>query len=330
MENIKVCGIYGRESVLDTQVEHGSTEQQKYMGLSMAESLTQSTGIQHVVKYVLIEEKGVSGKDTKRPKYQELISLIKARYIDVVIAKEISRLNRSVQDFCELMKLCQENGVAVRIKGLDVDPNKPMGRAMFQMLAVVAELERELCRERVKGTLRSAMIHNKKINGGPLLLGFDRDPDKKGFWIPNIAELKHVVFLMNTFIETLSFIETVKAARKQGINNKNGKPFQKNSIRNLLTNKKYIGLMRVPRDDDQEEWVNLPFGEVVPADLFARVQKCVGVIEERFRKGNKNVRRAYPLSGLLYHEDGSKFDVVSGTSHTGKEYLYPDRRIAVN
>lgn len=319
--SVKICGLYGRESVLDETIEHGSTEQQKYMGIAQAESLSQATGIQHVIKHFLIEEQGVSGKDNNRPKYQELLRLIRLRKIDVVLSKEISRLNRSVKDFCDFMGLCEENKVAVRIKGLDVDPNTPMGKAMFQILAVVAELEREMCRERVRGTLRSAAINNKKINGGPVVLGFDRDPERKGFWIPNRDELQQVEFLMKTFTETLSFTETIKAANLKGITNKTGTKFQKNSIRSLLTNQKYIGKMFVQLDD-RTQCVDLPFGAVVPVELFEKVQHSVQILEERFQKSNKNDRRAYPLSGLLKFEDGSKFTVSSGTGRSGEAYLY--------
>jgi DNA invertase Pin-like site-specific DNA recombinase len=309
MGEVKICALYGRESVLDESVEHGSLEQQKYMGLAVAESLTEASGIEHRVEFVLIEELGVSGKDQNRPKFQELLQLIRADHIDVVIAKEISRLTRSVSDFCEFMELCREHGVAVKIKGLDVDPNTPMGGAMFQILAVVAQLEREMCRERVKSTLRSAMINNKKINGGPIILGFDRDPERKGFWIKNDKEIKQVIFLMQTFCENLSYKETVNAANDKGILNKNKRPFTKSSINNLLKNKRYIGRQRVPRDDGKEAWIDLPFGAVVPVDLFDRVQSCVELVTKKYGRNNKNQRRPYPLSGLLYHEDGSKFEV---------------------
>lgn len=322
MGEVKICAIYGRESVLDENVEHGSLEQQRHMGLAVAESLTESSGIEHRVEFILIEEFGVSGKDQNRPKFQELLQLIRTNRINVIISKEVSRLTRSVSDFCEFMELCRKHGVAVKIKGLDVDPNTPMGGAMFQILAVVAQLEREMCRERVKSTLRSAMINNGKINGGPIILGFNRDPERKGFWIKNVQEIKQVIFLMQTFCETLSYKETVNAANDKRILNKNKRPFTKSSIRNLLTNKRYIGRQRVPRDDGIEEWIDLPFGAVVPVDLFDKVQACAELVTKKYGRNNKNQRRPYPLSGLLYHEDGTKFEVQSGTGKLGNVYCY--------
>lgn len=54
----KFCAIYGRVSDDDaTEVDHGSLEQQEHMGRAMAMQLTESTGIKHVVKYMLIQEK---------------------------------------------------------------------------------------------------------------------------------------------------------------------------------------------------------------------------------------------------------------------------------
>lgn len=332
LKDIIICAIYGRISVLDPDPNddknkdengyaHNSLQQQEHIGRAVAQQLESSSGIKHIVKHILIEEKGISGKAAhNRPEYQKLLELIRARKIDVVIAKEISRLSRSVSDFCELMELCKSNDVAVRIKGLELDPNTPMGRAMFQMLAVVAELEREMTRERIKSSIRSSMRNDRKINGGRVILGFDRTD--KGIWEPNKKELKKVIFLMKTFNETLSYKETIAKAKKKGVKNKNGKDFHKSNIKNLLSNQKYIGKLRVPSDNGSDEWVDLPFGAVVPLRLFEEVQRNIKKIEDQPKNQNRNGNRIYPLTGLLKFEDGKNFRGISGTSRTGETYFY--------
>ena len=100
---------------------------------------------------------------------------------------------------------------------------------MFQMLAVVAELEREMIRERTRSSIRSAMKNNSKISGGIIVLGFDRHADKKGVWIPNKKELDQVRLIMETFGETLSYKETLRIIAKHGILNKGHKPFKHQS-----------------------------------------------------------------------------------------------------
>ena len=321
--NILRCAIYGRVS--DDEAanrEHGSLEQQEHIGRALAEHMSATTGVLYKVSHLLIEDKAISGGTTKRPKYQELLQLIRQQKIDVVIAKEVSRVNRSVKDFCEFMQLCQDNKVAVHIKNLDIDPNQPMGKAMFQMLAVVAELEREMIRERTRSSIRSAMKNNSKISGGVIVLGFDRHADKKGVWIPNKSELVHVRLAMETFAETLSYKETLHVLAKHGVVNKGGKPFKHQSLRGLLTNRKYIGKLTVPSETESLE-VDLPFGAVVPVDLFWRVQKVVAQVEQTLKCKNRSGKsRVYPLTGLLSYEDGTLFKGTSGHGRGGSSHYY--------
>ena len=315
------CAIYGRVSDDEAASrQHGSLEQQLHMGKDLANSLTHATGIIHEVIYTLIEEKAMSGGTTNRPKYKELMSLIKNQKIDVVIAKEISRISRSVLDFCDLMQLCEKNGVTVRIKNLDVDPNTPMGKAMFQMIAVIAELERSLTRERTKSSVRSAMKNNAKINGGITILGFRKDELKKGVWHPLASEIDQVKMIFESFCQTQSYRETCKIIEQHGIKNRTGKPYNAQSLKNLLSNRKYIGKLNIP---DQEEDVDLPFGAVIPVELFEKAQQTIAAISTKHKHKNRAGKsRIYPLTGLLIFEDGTPFKGTSGTGRSGEKFYY--------
>jgi DNA invertase Pin-like site-specific DNA recombinase len=167
----KIGVLYGRVSVDDAaQVEHGSLEQQEHMGREFVKQISERIGQRMEVPYILIEEKGVSGATTKRPKYQELLRLIISEKIDFIVAKEISRLNRSIEDFLQLMRLCQQHNVALHIKGLDVDPHTPWGKMLFTFMGMLSELERDMVVNRTRESLRSAAINNAKINGGSIPL----------------------------------------------------------------------------------------------------------------------------------------------------------------
>ena len=315
--------IYGRVSVDGAaEVEHGSLEQQVNLGREMAEGLTLSTGVKHVIKYSLIEDRGVSGKDTNRPKYQELISLIESQQISFVIAKEISRISRSTQDFCDFLDVCKRNNVAVHIRGMAADPNTPMGELVFKIFAMIAEFERKQIVERTKSSIRSAMRNNAKIHGGPVPLGFDKDPGKTGVWTPNKKELSQVQMIMQKFNEHLSYKSLVEELCAMGVRNKTGKDFSTESLKRLLTNKKYIGKLNVPTDSDKEKvYVDLPFGEVIDKKLFDTVQLSVSKVE-KLRGFNKKRSRVYTLTGLLEFEDGSRFTGQSGTARSGDPKFY--------
>lgn len=315
-----LCAIYGRSSVDEEAMkEFGTNLQQEHLGREQARLLSESTGKQYVVKYVLIEDRGVSGGTTNRPKYQQLLDLIISRKIDVVIAKEVSRLSRSTRDFCDFINICKDNGVAVHIRGLNIDPSDPMSSAMFQMLAVIAELERNIIRERTRSSIRSAMKNNAKIPGGVVPLGFDRDPLKPGFWNPNYDELKIVVSLMNRFNECLSYRETLRFAKRHGLKNKKGEDFNKNSLKRIFTNQKYIGKLIVPGESDVA--VDLPFGSVIPVDLFEKVGENVRNLED-LPTNMRVKKKTYLLSGLLEYEDGTAFIGKSGKGRLGDMHYY--------
>ncbi len=323
---IKIGALYCRVSTDElAEVQHGSLEQQKHMGIAMANQLTESTGIQHIVRHILVEEKGVSGGSYKRPKYQELLKLIEARKISFICAKEISRLCRSTSMFCALMQKANENGVSVHIKGLSIDFGSPMGKAMAQILAVVSELEREMIRERTRSSIRSAMLNNKKIPGGTVCIGFDPHPTQKGYWVPNSEELEKVKFLMKTFCETGSLKETLAEAVKMGIKTKRGNEMDYTYLKRLLTNKKLIGKMMVKtgRNYEEEVWVDLPHGTVVPEDLFQSVQNQFAKLDQKRGHYNRRGRRIYLLTGLLVNQaNGNLFRGVSGISRNGDPYYY--------
>lgn len=319
---VKVGAIYGRVSVDDAaQVEHGSLEQQEHLGREHVRQLSERLGQKMEVRYTLIEERGFSGATTKRPKYQELMRLIVTRKIDFIVAKEISRLTRSIEELIRLMNLCREHDVALYIRGLDIEPNTHFGKMLFQFMGMLAELERDMVVTRTRESRRSAAINNGKIGGGPTPLGFDKHPTSKGFIVPNEAELKQVVFLMEHFAQTASTKQVLEEAKRLGIKNKNGANFNYNSIKRLLKNEKYIGLMRVAMPNGDVVPVNLKYGCVVPQPLFDKVQERLRALEGKVVR-NRVGKRIYLLSGLMTFEDGSALAGVSGVGRSGERYHY--------
>jgi DNA invertase Pin-like site-specific DNA recombinase len=321
-KQIKICAIYGRASdQAAAEREFGTIEQQEAIGREFADGLSKTTNFIHHVKYVLIEETGLSGATTNRPKYQELLGLIRGRKINVVIAKEISRLSRSTAYFCDFMMICEEHDVAVRIRNVDVDPTTPSGKAMFGLLAVLAEFERDLVRERVRTNARSRMLNDRKINGGAVILGFNLHKDQKGVWVPNDEELAVVRMLFEKFVQCVSYRSTAEYANQLGHRTKQGKKFTGAYIKSTVTNRRYIGKLRVPQDEGHL-WVDLPYGSVVSVELFEKAQKCVKLVSSKFCRSNKIQRRVYSLTGLLEYQDGTSFTGYSGTGRGDKTYNY--------
>lgn len=93
----------------------------------------------------LFEEKR-SGLDSKRPALKEALRF--ARKGDTFVITKIDRLARSATDLLQIAQQLQNKGVALRVLDQQIDTGTPAGKAMLQMLAVFAEFETAIRKER--------------------------------------------------------------------------------------------------------------------------------------------------------------------------------------
>jgi DNA invertase Pin-like site-specific DNA recombinase len=96
----------------------------------------------------------ISGKrKDNRPKVQECLRFI--RKGDVLIVTKLDRLARSAVDLHNIAQQLQQKGVALRVLDQAIDTSTTTGKAMFGMIAVFAEFERDMIEERrVEGMLK--------------------------------------------------------------------------------------------------------------------------------------------------------------------------------
>jgi len=105
--------------------------------------------------YRTYTDKGFSGKNTDRPKFQELISDIEQGLISTVVVYKLDRISRSIIDFAKMMELFQKYNVEFISATEKFDTSTPMGRAMLNICIVFAQLERETIQKRVSDSFRS-------------------------------------------------------------------------------------------------------------------------------------------------------------------------------
>lgn len=100
----------------------------------------------------------LSGKNTKRPELQKLMAdAVKGfRDIDAVLVWKIDRFGRSQRDLINLVEDLKSAKVAFISYSENFDLTTPMGMAMFGLLCVFAELERNNISERTKAGLAYA------------------------------------------------------------------------------------------------------------------------------------------------------------------------------
>ena len=107
----------------------------------------------------------ISGRKAKRPELDKMFG--KLRKGDTVKVMRIARFSRSTKDFLTLTEKLQEMEVTlVSVKeGLTFD-GTPTGKLMFTLLAIIAEMEADMIRDRTKEGLRAAAKRGR-VGGRP-------------------------------------------------------------------------------------------------------------------------------------------------------------------
>jgi len=138
-------------------------------------------------------EQGVSGAKGRdqRPELDSLLKAVTRREVDIVLAWAVDRLGRSLQDLIGIMQEIKAAGADLYLHKQALDTTTPAGKAMFGMLGIFAEFERDMIRERVNAGLARAKAEGKKL-GRPFLPDETREAILKrkseGMSIRNIAK----------------------------------------------------------------------------------------------------------------------------------------------
>jgi len=121
------------------------------------------------------KDKGFSGKNTDRPRFQELMADIKRGLIRRVVVYKLDRISRSILDFATMMELFQQYNVEFVSSTEKFDTSTPMGRAMLNICIVFAQLERETIQKRVTDAYYSRCQRGFHMSGAAPY-GFKLEP----------------------------------------------------------------------------------------------------------------------------------------------------------
>jgi DNA invertase Pin-like site-specific DNA recombinase len=111
-----------------------------------------------------IEEVGSGAKD--RPARNVIVAAAMRREIDIVLVWKLDRWGRSLLDLVTTLKELHAVGVNFVSLNDSLDFTTPTGQAMAGMLAVFAQYERDILRDRVKAGIAEAR-KNGKPHGRP-------------------------------------------------------------------------------------------------------------------------------------------------------------------
>ncbi len=120
---------------------------------------------------LVFQDRGFSGKNTKRPAFTELMQAVEEGGIDKIFVYRLDRFSRSISDFSRIWESLERCGVQFNSVTEQFDTSSPIGRAMLNIVLVFAQLERETIAERVKDNY----MHRFSLGawpGGPAPYGY--------------------------------------------------------------------------------------------------------------------------------------------------------------
>lgn len=105
---------------------------------------------------VVMQIQDIGSGVKERPQRDALLKAARRREVDTILVWRLDRWGRSVEDLVGTLRELQEVGVGFVSFKEALDLTTPTGRAMAALLAVFAEFEREILRERVKAGIAQA------------------------------------------------------------------------------------------------------------------------------------------------------------------------------
>ena len=109
----------------------------------------------------IFKDAGLSGATTKRP--APLRCLKKLEQGDTLTVWKLDRLGRNLRDLITMLDDLKHRGVKSGSLTEAIDTETPTGRAMWQMIGVLAELERSLISERTRAGVKDAKRRGVKF-----------------------------------------------------------------------------------------------------------------------------------------------------------------------
>jgi DNA invertase Pin-like site-specific DNA recombinase len=106
---------------------------------------------------------GQSGAKDSRPELDKLMDDARKRQFDGIVVWRFDRFARSTKHLLAALEEFRSLGIQFISYQENMDTSSPLGQALFTIVSAVAQLERDLIRERVSAGIRHARANGKKL-----------------------------------------------------------------------------------------------------------------------------------------------------------------------
>lgn len=240
---------------------------------------------------------GISGQKLNRDEFQNLIEEVKQNKIDIILFTKLDRWFRNLRHYLNTQEVLENHGVSWNaISQQYYDTTTAYGRTFIAQVMSFAELEAQIDSERIKAVMANKIAQGEVVSG-KIPLGYSIENKK----LVLNSDAPMVKDIFDFYVQNGSMHQTVKYLEKQyGII----RDYQ--SVKNMLTNEKYIGKLR-------ENTLYCP--PIISKEKFSMVQHMLS------KNLKHNTKRTYIFRSLVKcaHCGGSMSGQYVSTRYTKKD-----------
>lgn len=279
-------------------------------------------------------DEAITGMVDNRDAFQEMIQFAIDNRVNYIITHKVDRFARNKYQSAIYKYRLKQKGIRV-IYSEQFFSDNPEGELMEGILENMAHYYVQNAASESMKVLR-LNARKAKFNGGYPPLGYWIDENKDYQIDEEEADIIRLIFEL--YRDRKGYASIVDILNANGYRNKQGRPFVFNSIRPILTNKKYIGTYEYNKTsrsytekglrnkktyNDLENMVVVEdaLPAIIDHETFYRVQEILNM-KKYNTKDRKNSRRTYLLKGLVYCGECGRIAPGSCQHGATKVYYY--------
>lgn len=257
-----------------------STEEQAQEGYSIRaqeQKLRDFSRIKDWSVYDVYIDDGISGKNiTDRPAINSLIEDIKNRKVNNVLVFKIDRLTRNTADLIYLVNLFNTYNCAFNSLSESIDTQTASGRMFIKIIGIFAEFERENIIERTKIGFERKVREGYTLATRTPSYGYDRKIGEK-IQTVNRYEASIVREVFDMFVNKhMPCLEIAKNLNSRNIPTKENAQWHTRTIKNILTNCNYAGMVRYATKDPNRHFETDGAHEpIISKELYEETQSLI-------------------------------------------------------
>lgn len=267
--------------------------------------------------FTIIEEyidRAISGKTDNRPSFQRLIKDSERGHFEAVIMYTLDRFARNRYDSAIYKAKLKKNGVRIYYAKQPIG-DSPEGIILESVLEGYAEYYSENLSRSIKRGMKENALKGMAIGGAGMCLGYTVGEDRKYEIDPVGAKIVQEIFHM--YADGMSAARIIEYCNERGYKTSRGSTFNKNSLRTILKNEKYIGVYKF-----MDVVIPDAIPPIIDKALFDKVQVKIAQTAKAPARAKARDDQYLLTTKLFCGHCGSPMVGESGTSKTGKVHYY--------